>query len=84
MKTTVVVESLSYCKTNVLFQRILQDFKINNHIFPNFLHITFLSVTQRSFDSMCCIIGFDGMLGGVRGVVYNVGFGVLSTVVIFT
>ena len=28
MKTTVVVESLSYYKTNVLFQRILQDFKI--------------------------------------------------------
>ena len=35
-------------------------------------------------DSMCCIIGFDGMLGGVTGVVYSVGFGVLSTVVIFT
>ena len=28
MKTTVVVESLSYYKTNVLFQRSLQDFKI--------------------------------------------------------
>ena len=28
MKTTAVVESLSYYKTNVLFQRILQDFKI--------------------------------------------------------
>ena len=28
MKTTVVVESLSYCKTNVLFQRILKDFNI--------------------------------------------------------
>ena len=27
MKTTVVVESLSYCKTNVLFQRISADFK---------------------------------------------------------
>ena len=29
MKSTVVDESLSYYKTNVLFQRILQDFKIN-------------------------------------------------------
>ena len=29
MKTIVVVESLSYCKTNVLFQRILQDFKMS-------------------------------------------------------
>ena len=28
MKTTVVVESLSYYKTNVLFQSILQDFKM--------------------------------------------------------
>ena len=28
MKSTVVDESLSYYKTNVLFQRILQDFKI--------------------------------------------------------
>ena len=27
MKTTAVIESLSYYKTNVLFQRILQDFK---------------------------------------------------------
>ena len=35
-------------------------------------------------DSMFCIIGFDGALGGVIGVVYSVGFGVLSTVVIFT
>ena len=30
MKSTVVDESLSYYKTNVLFQRILQDFKTNH------------------------------------------------------
>ena len=30
MKSTVVDESLSYVKTNVPFQRILQDFKINS------------------------------------------------------
>ena len=40
MKTTVVVESLSYCKTNVLFQRILQDFKILVSNYTN-KHITF-------------------------------------------
>ena len=34
--------------------------------------------------SMLCIIGFDGVLGGVPGVVYSVGFGVLSTLVNFT
>ena len=32
MKSTVVDESLSYYKTNVLFQRILQDFKIVDDI----------------------------------------------------
>ena len=32
MKSTVVDESLSYYKTNVLFQRILQDFKINQSL----------------------------------------------------
>ena len=32
MKSTVVDESLSYYKTNVLFQRILQDFKINSTV----------------------------------------------------
>ena len=29
MKSTVVDESLSYYKTNVLFQRILQDFMLH-------------------------------------------------------
>ena len=33
---------------------------------------------------MLCITGFDGVLGGVTGVVYSVVFGVLSTFVIFT
>ena len=33
---------------------------------------------------MCCIIGFDGVFSSVTGVVYSVGFGVLSTVVIST
>ena len=32
MKSTVVDESLSYYKTNVLFKRILQDFKINSTV----------------------------------------------------
>ena len=35
-------------------------------------------------DSMLCITSFDGVLGGVTGVVYSVVFGVLSTAVIFT
>ena len=35
-------------------------------------------------DSMLCIIGFDGVLGSVTGVMYSVVFGVLSTFVIFT
>ena len=34
--------------------------------------------------SMLCIIGFDGVLGGVTGVVYSVVFGVLSTLINFT
>ena len=34
MKSTVVDESLSYYKTNVLFQRILQDFKSLFYSFP--------------------------------------------------
>ena len=32
MKSTVVDESLSYYKTNVLFQRILQDFKMHGDL----------------------------------------------------
>ena len=35
-------------------------------------------------DSMLCITGFDGALGGVMGAVYSVVFAVLSTFVIFT
>ena len=35
-------------------------------------------------DSMLHIIGFDVVLGGVTGVMYNVVFGVLSTSAIFT
>ena len=35
-------------------------------------------------DSMLCIIGFYGVLGSVKGVVQSVGFGVLSTSIIFT
>ena len=35
-------------------------------------------------DSMFCITGFAGVLGGVKGVVNSVVFGVLSTSVIFT
>ena len=57
---------------------------INNHIFLNFWHITFLSVSQMSFRQYCCIIGFDGVLGSVPGIVSSVCFGVLSTFVIFT
>ena len=39
---------------------------------------------QRSLVSMLHITGFDGVLGGVTGVVYSVVFGVLSNFVIFT
>ena len=56
---------------------------VNNNIFPNSLHISFLSVTQRSF-SLLHITGFDSVLGGVTGVVYSVVFGVMSNFVIFT
>ena len=35
-------------------------------------------------DSVLYIIGFDGVLGGVTGVVYSVVFGVLSTLVKLT
>ena len=35
-------------------------------------------------DSMLHITGFDGVLGGVTGVVYSVVFGVLSNLVKFT
>ena len=57
---------------------------ISNHIFPNFLHINFLSVTQRSFRQYVMYNYFDGVLGGMTGVVYSLVFGVLSTFVIFT
>ena len=36
------------------------------------------------FLNMLHITGFDGVLGGVTGVVYSVVFGVLSNFVIFT
>ena len=55
-----------------------------NHIFPNSLHISFLSVTQSLLDSMLHIIDFDGVLGGVTEVVYSVVFGILSTLASFT
>ena len=35
-------------------------------------------------DSMLHITGFDGVLGGIRGVVYSVVIVVLSTLVNFT
>ena len=35
-------------------------------------------------DSTLCITGFDGVPGGVTGVVYSVVFGILSTFFIFT
>ena len=37
MKSTVVDESLSSNKTNVLFQRILQDFKINSTVWETYI-----------------------------------------------
>ena len=49
-----------------------------------FFILAFSVSLKGLLDSMWCIIGFDGVLGGVTGVVYSVGFGVLSTVVIFT
>ena len=57
---------------------------INNHIFTNFGILPFSVSVKGLLDSMCCIIGFDGVFGSVTGVVYSVGFGVLSSVVIFT
>ena len=55
-----------------------------NHIFPNSLHSSFLSVTQRPFSQNVTYNWFDGVLGGVTGVVYSVLFGVLLTLVNFT
>ena len=46
MKTTAVVESLSYYKTNVLFQRISDYFKIKVYAFV-FFH-TILTVAQNT------------------------------------
>ena len=57
---------------------------VHNNIFPNSLHISFYSVTQRSLVNMLHITGFDGVLGGVTGVVFSVVCGVLSNFVIFT
>ena len=55
-----------------------------NHIFPNLFTLAFSVSLNGLLDSMLCIIGFDGVLGGVTGVVYSVVFGVLSTMVNFT
>ena len=52
MKTTVVVESLSYCKTNVLFQRILQDFKTLTEFQPvttDYVH----KLLAKAANKMC-------------------------------
>ena len=46
--------------------------------------LAFLVSLKGLLDSMLHIIGFDGVLGGVSGVVYSVVFGVLSTLVNFT
>ena len=58
--------------------------KIVSNILLNYHHISFLSVTQRSFGQYVTYHWFDGVLSGVTGVVYSVVFGVLSTFVIFT
>ena len=50
METTVVVESLSCCKTNVLFQRILQDFKTRDFV----EHLKDVRLKQGE-----CIISYD-------------------------
>ena len=44
MKSTVVDESLSYYKTNVLFQRILQDFKSNSQVYDKLFNILLLAL----------------------------------------
>ena len=44
----------------------------SNHIFPNSHNINFLNVTERSFSQSVMYNWFDGVLGGVIGVVYSV------------
>ena len=54
MKTTAVVESLSYYKTNVLFQRIPAYFKM--------IHVTFQHIegTENILaDCICCLRCMD-------------------------
>ena len=54
MKSTVVDESLSYYKTNVLFQRTLQDFKIMNSVFSllsfNCIDVIQLAILVKVFS----------------------------------
>ena len=57
---------------------------VHNHLFSNSLKISLLSVTKGLLLIMLCMIGFDGVLGGVMGTVCSVMFGVLSTFVNFT
>ena len=54
MKSTVVDESLSSNKTNVLFQRILQDFKINSTVWETYIKFFFIifSIGISIFDCL--------------------------------
>ena len=49
----------------------------SNHIFPILLRLASSVSLKGLLDSMLCIIHFDGVLGGVTGVVYSVVFGVI-------
>ena len=54
MKSTVVDESLSSNKTNVLFQRILQDFKINSTVWEIYTskqtNIIIVEISESTLD----------------------------------
>ena len=42
---------------------------VHNHLFSNSLKISWVSVTEGLLLNMLCMIGFDGVLGGLMGTV---------------
>ena len=54
------------------------------HIFQILLTLAISVSLKDLLLRMLCVIGFDGVLGYLMGVVFSVVFGVLSTLVNFT
>ena len=72
MKTTVVVESLSSYKTNVLFQRILQDFKKAEDLLtqPTYKSIPSDPITKYNNKLIILLITIKAE-GGINKAVYR-------------